>query len=79
MNDRYQDQSFPALGAVQPYIEAFEAELQREGWVKARAKQKVKDAEEAPIQEKRGLARLMLSRHSIPNSLLVICTANVRF
>src|ERR1035437_2018120 len=38
------------------HIEAFEAELQREGWVKARAKQKVKDGEEAPIQKKRGLS-----------------------
>jgi len=38
------------------HIEAFEAELQREGWVKARAKQKVKEGEEAPIQEKRGLS-----------------------
>ena len=38
------------------HIEAFEAELQREGWVKARAKQKVKKDEEASIQEKRGLS-----------------------
>ena len=38
------------------HIEAFEAELQREGWVKARAKQKIKEGEEAPIQEKRGLS-----------------------
>src|SRR5450759_3539085 len=38
------------------HIEAFEAQLQREGWVKARAKQKVKEGEEAPIQEKRGLS-----------------------
>ena len=38
------------------HIEAFEAELQREGWIKARAKQKVKEGEEAPIQEKRGLS-----------------------
>jgi integrase len=38
------------------HIEAFEAELQREGWVKARAKQKIKKGEEAPIQEKRGLS-----------------------
>ena len=35
------------------HIEAFEAELQREGWVKARAK--VRDRE-APIQEQRGLS-----------------------
>ena len=42
------------LNAV--HIEAFEAELQREGWVKARAKQKVKEGEKAPIQEKRGLS-----------------------
>jgi integrase len=38
------------------HIEAFEAELQREGWVKARAKKKIKGGEEAPIQEKRGLS-----------------------
>jgi integrase len=38
------------------HIEAFEAQLQREGWVKARAKQKVREGEEAPIQEKRGLS-----------------------
>ena len=38
------------------HIEAFEAELQREGWVKARAKQKVKEGEETPVQEKRGLS-----------------------
>ena len=38
------------------HIEAFEAELQREGWVKARAKQKIKKGEEAPIPEKRGLS-----------------------
>ena len=38
------------------HIEAFEAELQREGWVKARAKQEIKEGEEAPIQEKRGLS-----------------------
>ena len=38
------------------HIEAFEAELQREGWVKARAKQMIKEGEEAPIQEKRGLS-----------------------
>ena len=38
------------------HIEAFEAELQREGWVKARAKQKIKEGEEAPIPEKRGLS-----------------------
>ncbi len=38
------------------HIEAFEAELQREGWVKERAKQKIKEGEEAPIQEKRGLS-----------------------
>ena len=42
------------LSAV--HIEAFEAELQREGWIKPRAKQKVKEGEEAPIQEKRGLS-----------------------
>ncbi len=38
------------------HIEAFEAELQREGWVKARAKQKIKEGEEAPIPAKRGLS-----------------------
>jgi integrase len=38
------------------HIEAFEAELQREGWVKARAKQKVREGEETPIQAKRGLS-----------------------
>ena len=38
------------------HIEAFEAELQREGWVKARAKQKIKEGEETPIPEKRGLS-----------------------
>ena len=38
------------------HIEAFEAELQREGWVKARAKKKVKEGEETPVQEKRGLS-----------------------
>ena len=31
------------------HIEAFEAELQREGWVKARARQKIKEGEAAPI------------------------------
>jgi integrase len=38
------------------HIEAFEAELQREGWVKARAKQKVKEGEQSPTREKRGLS-----------------------
>lgn len=38
------------------HIEAFEAELQREGWVKARAKHKNRDGEEAPAPEKRGLS-----------------------
>jgi integrase len=38
------------------HVEAFEAELQREGWVKAQAKPKIKEGEEAPIQEKRGLS-----------------------
>jgi integrase len=38
------------------HIEAFEAKLRREGWVKARAKQKIKEGEETPIQEKRGLS-----------------------
>ena len=38
------------------HIEGFEAQLQREGWVKARAKQKLREGEEAPIQEKRGLS-----------------------
>jgi integrase len=38
------------------HIEAFETELQREGWVKPRAKQKIKEGEEAPAQEKRGLS-----------------------
>ena len=38
------------------HIEAFEAGLQREGWVKARAKKKVKEGEEPPVQEKRGLS-----------------------
>ena len=38
------------------HIEAFEAELQREGWVKARAKRKPAEGEAAPWQEKRGLS-----------------------
>jgi integrase len=38
------------------HIEAFEAELQREGWVKARAKKKLTECKEAPTQEKRGLS-----------------------
>jgi integrase len=38
------------------HIEAFEAELQRDGWVKAQAKQKIKEGEDAPVQEKRGLS-----------------------
>jgi integrase len=38
------------------HIEAFETELQREGWVKPRAKPKIKEGEEAPAQEKRGLS-----------------------
>jgi integrase len=38
------------------HVEAFEAELQREGWVKARAKRKSKEGEVAPIPEKRGLS-----------------------
>jgi integrase len=39
------------------HIEAFEAELQREGWVKARAKKKAMGGgEEAPRREKRGLS-----------------------
>jgi integrase len=38
------------------HIEAFEAELQREGWVKPRAKKKRMEAEEGPQQEKRGLS-----------------------
>lgn len=37
-------------------IEAFEADLQREGWVKARAIPKVKDGEAPPPLEKRGLS-----------------------
>jgi integrase len=38
------------------HIEAFEAELQREGWVKARAKPNIKDSASSPSQEKRGLS-----------------------
>ena len=38
------------------HIEAFEASLQREGWVKARAKQKIREGEAAPIPEKLGLS-----------------------
>jgi len=38
------------------HIEAFEAELQREGWVKARAKPKVKEGEQPWPVEKRGLS-----------------------
>lgn len=34
------------------HIEAFEAELQREGWVKAQAKHKVRDGEDRPNAEK---------------------------
>jgi integrase len=37
-------------------IEAFEAALQREGWVKARAKPKIKKGEEPPGLEPRGLS-----------------------
>ena len=56
------------------HIEAFEAELQRDGWVKARAKQKVKEGEEgkeAPIQEKRGLsAQTALHVHRVLSQAL---------
>jgi hypothetical protein len=38
------------------HIEAFEAELQREGWMKARAKKKLTEGEEALAKEKRGLS-----------------------
>src|SRR5262249_48676281 len=38
------------------HIEAFEGELQREGWVKARAKKKPIGGEETPTEEKRGLS-----------------------
>src|SRR5262249_29916607 len=38
------------------HIEAFEAEQQREGWVKARPKKKLGAAETAPTDEKRGLS-----------------------
>jgi integrase len=38
------------------HIEAFEAELQREGWVKPQAKKKPMEGEEIPIEEKRGLS-----------------------
>lgn len=38
------------------HIEAFETELLREGWAKPRAKQKINEGEEAPVQEKRGLS-----------------------
>jgi integrase len=38
------------------HIEAFEAELLREGWIKPRAKPKITNGEQAPAQEKRGLS-----------------------
>jgi integrase len=38
------------------HIDAFEGELQREGWVKARAKKKPIGGEETPTEEKRGLS-----------------------
>jgi integrase len=38
------------------HIEAFEAELQRQGYVKARAKPKLKEGEAPPPEEKRGLS-----------------------
>src|SRR6516162_5740110 len=38
------------------HIEAFEAEQQRNGWVKPRAKERVTPAEAAPTEEKRGLS-----------------------
>jgi len=46
----------PVRKLTAAHIEAFEAELQREGWVKARAKKKPLGGEEAPTQEKRGLS-----------------------
>lgn len=38
------------------HIEAFEADQQREGWVKARAKKKVTEGGLAPLEEKKGLS-----------------------
>jgi integrase len=38
------------------HIEAFEADLQRGGWVKARAKPKVREGEPLPCDEQRGLS-----------------------
>ena len=53
------------------HIEAFEAALQREGWVKARAKQKVKEGEETPIQDERGLsAQTALHIHRVLSQAL---------
>ncbi|HUZ34140.1 MAG TPA: site-specific integrase [Xanthobacteraceae bacterium] len=53
------------------HIEAFEAELQREGWVKARAKQKIKKDEAAPLPEKRGLsAQTALHVHRVLSQAL---------
>jgi integrase len=46
----------PVRKLTAAHIEAFEAELQREGWVKARADKKVTEPAEAPTQEKRGLS-----------------------
>ena len=53
------------------HIEAFEAALQREGWVKARAKQKVKEGEKTPVQEERGLsAQTALHVHRVLSQAL---------
>jgi len=46
----------PVRKLTPAHIEAFEAELQREGWVKARAKKKLTEGEEALAKEKRGLS-----------------------
>jgi integrase len=48
--------NIPVRKLTAVHIEAFEAELQREGWVKARAKSKVKEGETPPPEEKRGLS-----------------------
>jgi integrase len=54
----------PVCKLTAVHIEAFEAELQREGWVKPRAKKKLTEGEEAPTQEKRGLlAQTVLHVH----------------
>ena len=47
----------PVCKLTAVHIEAFEAELQREGWVKPRAKRKAAEHADAPAPQKRGLSK----------------------